>query len=131
MKSKLFCNLARQAQAIRPANLAFFVAIAILGSTLPVRAEAPGWMHALVSVPITAHDEKTNAVLLYEEQNINVISTDKIKTTVRRAYKILRPDGRDYGTVVVHFSSPAEKINGLHGWCIPASGKDYEVKAKD
>jgi hypothetical protein len=131
MKSKLFCNLAKQAQAIRPANLAFFVAIAILGSALPVRAEAPGWMHALVSVPIPAHDEKTNAVLLYEEENINVISTDKIKTTVRRAYKILRPDGRDYGTVVVHFSSPAEKINGLHGWCIPASGKDYEVKAKD
>src|SRR5947207_6530357 len=124
MKSKLFCNLARQAQAIRPANLAFFVAIAILGSTLPVRAEAPGWMHALVSVPIPAHDEKTNAVLLYEEENINVISTDKIKTTVRRAYKILRHDGRDFGTVLVNFIPPAQRSNGFHVCVIPDQAKN-------
>src|SRR5437764_25121 len=131
MKSKLFCNMARQAQAIRPAKLASFVAIAILGSALPVRAEAPQWMHALVNVPVPAHDEKTNEVLLYEEENVNVISTDKIKTVVRRAYKILRPDGRDFGTVFVSFNSPGQKVNGLHGWCMTAQGKDYEVKAKE
>jgi hypothetical protein len=27
--------------------------------------------------------------------------------------------------------SPGEKINGLRGWCVPAQGKDYEVKDKD
>jgi len=94
-----------------------------------VRGDAPGWMHAAVSAPLPVHDEKTNAVLLYEEQDVNVISTDKIKTTIRRAYKILRPDGRDYGMVFVPFNSPGQKINGLHGWCIPAQGKDYDVKA--
>jgi len=93
--------------------------------------DAPQWMHALVNVPLPAHDEKTDAVLLYSQTNVNVISSDKIKTVVRRAYKILRPDGREYGTVFIPFVSPGQKINGLHGWCIPAQGKDYEVKDKE
>jgi hypothetical protein len=49
---------------------------------------------------------------------------------VREAYKILRPSGRHYGTVAVPFH-PHKKITSLHGWCIPAQGKDYEVKDKD
>jgi len=89
-------------------------------------------MHALVNAPLPAHDEKTNAVLLYAEENVNVISADKIKTTVRRAYKVLRPEGRDeYGTVFVSFRSLGERVNGMHAWCIPAQGKDYEVKDKE
>jgi hypothetical protein len=92
--------------------------------------DAPQWMHAVVSVPLPAHDEKTDAVLLYEDINVNVISADKIKTHVRRVYKILRPGGRDYGVAEAAFNMNS-KINGLHGWCIPAQGKDYEVKDKD
>ena len=87
-------------------------------------------MHALVNAPLPAHDDKTDAVLLYSETNVNVLSADKIRTVVRKAYKILRPGGRRYGTVVVAFNSN-QKITSLHGWCIPAQGKDYEVKDKD
>lgn len=59
-----------------------------------------------------------------------MVSTDKIKTLVREAYKILRPEGRSHGTVFVSFN-PQRKVKSLHGWCIPAQGKDYEVKDKD
>jgi hypothetical protein len=69
-------------------------------------------------------------VLLYSETNVTVFSTDRIKIQVRDAYKILRPDGRHYGTVAVYFN-PQRKVKSLHGWCIPAQGKDYEVKDKD
>jgi Domain of Unknown Function with PDB structure (DUF3857)/Transglutaminase-like superfamily len=92
--------------------------------------DAPQWMHALVNAPVPAYDEKTDAVLLYSETNVTVVSTDKIRTQVREAYKILRPNGRHHGTVLVHFN-PQSKIKSLHGWCIPAQGKDYEVKDKD
>jgi hypothetical protein len=54
-----------------------------------------------------------------------------VHRTVRVAYKILRPGGRRYGEVVIPFSSRGEKVSNLHGWCIPAQGKDYEVKEKD
>jgi hypothetical protein len=87
-------------------------------------------MHARVGSPLPAVDERTDAVLLYSEMTINVQSAEKIKRTVREAYKILRPTGREYGYVVVPFNSH-EKVTGLHGWCIPAQGKDYEVKDKD
>ena len=87
-------------------------------------------MHAVASAPVPAHDEKTDAVLLYSETAINVQSLDKIKTRVRVAYKILRPSGRDYGIAAVSFNAHT-KINGLRGWCIPAQGKDYEVKDKE
>jgi hypothetical protein len=88
-------------------------------------------MHAVVNAPLPEHDEKTDAVLLYSETNASVISTDKIKTLERRVYKILRPEGREYGTVLVTFRSPGEKVNNMHAWCIPGQGKDYEVKDKE
>ena len=92
--------------------------------------DAPGWMHALVNVPLPAHDEKTDVVLLYSERIVTVQSADKIKITVREAYKILRPSGREYGTLAVSYNSHS-KITGMRGWCIPAQGKDYEVKDKE
>src|SRR6266516_100537 len=102
-----------------------------LTAVLPARAgDAPQWMHALVSMPLPAHDEKTNAVLLYSERTVAVQSADKIKTTVREAYKILRPGGREYGTVAVSYNSH-KKITGMRGWCIPSQGKDYEIKDKE
>jgi len=87
-------------------------------------------MHALVNVPLPAHDEKTDVVLLYSERIVAVQSADKIKITVREAYKILRPGGREYGTLAVSYNSYS-KITGMRGWCIPAQGKDYEVKDKE
>jgi hypothetical protein len=93
-------------------------------------AEAPQWMHALVGAQMPSYDEKTNAVLLYSETNVTVLSVDRIKTHVREAYKILRPEGRERATVDVYFN-PERKITSLRGWCIPAQGKDYEVKEKD
>jgi predicted transglutaminase-like cysteine proteinase len=87
-------------------------------------------MHSQVNVPLPAYDDKTDAVLLYSETVVTVVSADKIKTTVREAYKILRPDGRNRGIVSVYFN-PQRKIKSFHGWCIPAQGKDYEVKDND
>jgi hypothetical protein len=87
-------------------------------------------MHALVNAPLPAHDEKTDVVLLYSETTASVLPDHRIKTLLREGYKILRPTGRGYGTVVVPFH-PHKKVTGLHGWCIPAQGRDYEVKEKE
>jgi len=121
----------RTARLLRIAFAASLAAGCILA--LPIRAvagDAPAWMHAVVNAPVPVHDEKTEAVLLYAEEIVNVQSADKIRTTVRYAYKILRPGGRGYGDVAVEFD-PRTKITSMKGWCIPAQGKDYEVKEKD
>jgi len=92
--------------------------------------DAPQWMHALTNAPLPNHDDKTDAVLLFSEEVLNVQPNGKMRGVVRRAYKILRPEGRGYGKVRLFFDSET-KITSLHAWCIPAQGKDYEVKDKD
>ena len=93
-------------------------------------SDAPAWMHNLVNTPLPEHDDKTDAVLLYSEYVLNVQPNGKIKGTERAAYKILRVGGKKFGMVRLNFDSDT-RIFALHGWCIPAQGKDYEVKDKD
>lgn len=135
MKNKSYCNPEGPVQATsrRTGLFTIFVAAACTVAFVPRAAaggDAPAWMHAVAKAPLPAYDEKTDAVLLYSETNVTVISADKIVTQVREAYKILRPSGRERGRVAVYFN-PERKIKSLHGWCIPAQGKDYEVKDKD
>ena len=138
MTNRLSCNPSQRPPAISRrimqisfcAGMLLFAGGLFSGASAAMAADAPAWMHAAVNASLPAYDEKTDAVLLYSETDVTVIATDKIKTTVREAYKILRPNGREHGTVYVHFN-PERKIKSLHGWCIPAQGKDYEVKDKD
>ncbi len=133
MTNKLSCKPLQRPPATsrRVLLISFCAALALCaGATHASAGDAPAWMHAQVNAPLPPHDEKTDAILLYSETDVTVLSTDKIKTTIREAYKILRPNGREHGTVYVYFN-PSRKIKSLHGWCIPAQGKDYEVKDKD
>ena len=120
-----------RANSLRP-RVVFWIMLSLLCVEPRALAsgDAPQWMHALVGATLPAYDEKTDAVLLYSETNVTVLSADKIRTHMRVAYKILRPEGRERGTVGVYFD-PKTKIVNLHGWCIPAQGKDYEVKDKE
>ncbi len=134
MKSKSCCNREQQARVTRRRAVLLAVLVTCILACVPqalAGGDAPQWMHALVGTSLPAYDEKTDAVLLYSETNVTVVSADKIKKHVREAYKILRPNGRTRGSVYVYFKSPGQKVTSLHGWCIPAQGKDYEVKDKD
>jgi len=133
MNNRSFCSPGERLPAIDLHRACLLLCAALCLLAAPRRAhagDAPQWMHAVASAPLPVHDEKTDAVLLYSEQVVNVQSVDKIKTRVRIVYKILRPSGRDYGIAAVSFN-PHRKISGLRGWCIPTQGKDYEVKDKE
>src|SRR5579859_163923 len=135
MISRSYCSRQPHPRAIKVARwvvcLAGTVVLSAAGGPASARAsDAPQWMHALVNAPLPPHDEKTDAVLLYSEEILNVQNNGKIKSVERRAYKILRPGGREHGTVYASYDSET-RITGLRGWCIPAQGKDYEVKDKD
>jgi len=132
MNNKLSCSPAPPRCRIKMRHLAFAAAAtAFLVCAPSLRAnDAPPWMHEAMNTPIPAHDEKTDAVVLYAEDILTVQPNGKLKRTERRVYKILRPGGKGFGTVTVYFD-PETRITALHGWCIPAQGKDYEVKDKD
>jgi Domain of Unknown Function with PDB structure (DUF3857)/Transglutaminase-like superfamily len=134
MTNRLSCNPLRRPPAISVRLLlALFCSVIGVFAHAPYAAagsDAPQWMHSQMNATLPVYDEKTDAILLYSETNVTVIAVDKIRTTVREAYKILRPNGRAHGTVYVYLN-PERKIKSLHGWCIPSQGKDYEVKDKD
>lgn len=133
MSNRLSCNPAEPAPAINWLGRIVLLCAVLAALGIPPQAhagDAPQWMHAVASAPLPAHDEKTDAILLYSERAVTVQSADKIKTRVRMVFKILRPSGREYGVAAVSFNAHS-KISGLRGWCIPAQGKDYEVKDKE
>jgi hypothetical protein len=140
MISKLFYSQARVRRRTDVGRRRIAVAMALLVGTLALclttcvpRAcanDAPAWMHGLTNVPLPEHDDKTDAVLLYSESILTIQANGKIKGLERAAYKILRVGGKRYGLVRVNFDAET-RITAIHGWCIPAQGKDYEVKDKD
>ena len=132
MNNRLCCNQAQLPPVSSRWRWAVLLAVIMCLWCVPPMAagDAPEWMRALVNTPLPVHDDKTEAILLYSETNVNVISADKVKEQVRVAYKILRPSGREYGYAAVSFN-PHKKVTRLHGWCIPAQGNVYEVKDKD
>lgn len=132
--NKWFCNRVQPSAATDGRTLVFItvVTLCFLGSPQIACAahEAPDWMRAAASKPLPSYHEKTNAVLLYSDTTVTVVSKDKIRTRVREAYKILRPQGRRHGLVEV-YTFGRKRVTSMRGWCIPASGKDYEVLDKD
>src|SRR5579862_4274176 len=130
MSNKFWCSLLRRQQATRSMWSIRLAVFAMISCVCCMAGDAPQWMHAQAQAVLPAYDEKTDAVLLYSDTQVTVVSADKIKTTVREAYKILRPNGRARGFVHVYFN-PQRKIKSIHGWCIPARGKDFEVKDKE
>jgi Domain of Unknown Function with PDB structure (DUF3857)/Transglutaminase-like superfamily len=133
MGNRLCCSLEKFMRVTsRSLLVSFWIGVCVVAYTPLAEAggDAPQWMHAVVGATLPSYDEKTDAVLLYSETNVTVLSEDKIRKHVREVYKILRPAGRERGTLEVDFS-PSKKIKNIHAWCIPAQGKDYEVKEKD
>lgn len=136
MKSKSCCS---QVQSVvptdrmkrRPSLLSVAALLGIaLAAPIGSRGDAPAWLHNAATQPVPAHDEKAEGAILYADDTLTVQSNGKLKRITRRAIKILRPEGRELGSVNAD-ASPEERIVSMHGWCIPAQGKDYEVKDKD
>lgn len=87
-------------------------------------------MHDLADAPLPTYDNRTDAVQLYSETQFIVMPNGTMKKRQRSAYKILRPNGAGFGIARITYDLQS-KVLSLQGWCIPASGKDYEVKQKD
>ncbi|MGO9862488.1 MAG: DUF3857 domain-containing transglutaminase family protein [Terriglobales bacterium] len=134
MTKELFYKWGRSAAAgsrwLAPSFASVLVFVFVCAPRGLASSDAPQWLHDLANAPLPAHSAKADAVLLYSETNVTVLSADRIRTHVREAYKILRPGGRERGNVYVYFDSH-KKISYLRGWCIPAHGKDYAVTDRD
>jgi len=115
---------------LRAMSATLFLALAVLLAAAPAHADLPAWLTAVAHDTYPGVPAETKAVVLFDEQETTVQPNGDIETMYRRAYLILRPDGREYGGVAVHFDNET-KITWMKAWCIPKDGKTYELKEKD
>lgn len=96
----------------------------------PAGAGVPDWLRDAARQPLPQYEKATDAVMLLDEQRTTVSSEGEIRTLYRRAYKILRPEGKSYGTLTVYFDSDT-RLTYLKGWCLTQQGSEFEKKEKD
>lgn len=106
------------------------VTLALVLSGANALAGTPDWLREAANAPLPSYSEDTDAVILLEERLVTVSPGGEVRSTYRKAIKILRPAGRTKGTLYVYFDSQTE-ITSLKGWALTAAGEEYEVKKGD
>src|SRR5579884_3506466 len=104
----------------------------VFASRLPLAAERnviPDWMRAAATEQV-AFDKDAKAGVLLDDQSLVVQSNGEVDVSYRRVIKILRPQGREYGTIELFFEKNRQ-IRSLHAWSLSAKGEQYELKEKD
>jgi len=96
----------------------------------PADAGTPEWLRAVARTTLPKYAEETAAAVVLSERTTTLKDNGEIKTTVRRAYKILRPEGRKFATVAVFFDSET-RLTYLKGWSIGPQGAEFEAKEAD
>ena len=93
-------------------------------------AGTPEWLKQVAQAPLPTFPQGTNAVVLLDETLTAVSSAGEVRTTSRKALKILRPEGHSRGTVYVYFDSET-RLTSLKAWSISSRNEEYEVNERD
>lgn len=114
----------------RFANLETLLMSFVLVLSVQSFASVPDWLRRAAQMPVHPAQVDSDAVVLLDERVITVVPNGEIRSVHRKAYKILRPQGRHLGHIVVAFDSDT-RLTYLKGWSITADNTEYEVKEKD
>lgn len=104
----------------------------LISASLPAHAgdSVPDWFRQLSRAPLPKYPDEANAVVLLDERTLTVKENGEMYENVRRAVKILRPEGKSEAIKVINFDKD-RKILSMRGWSISANGQEYELKDKD
>jgi hypothetical protein len=104
--------------------------LALFFLKLTALAGTPDWLKQLAVAPLPPYPDDPDAVVLLDERLMSLSPAGEVRTTYRKAYKILRPQGRIRGRVYVYFDSETQ-LTFLKGWSITSQNEEYEVKESD
>ena len=93
-------------------------------------AGTPDWLRDAARAPLPNYPADTDAVVLLDERLVTIGPSEEVRSTYRRAFKILRPAGREKGKLYVYFDGQTE-ITSLKAWGITATGEEFEVRKGD
>lgn len=107
-----------------------FVILVIIFLVPTAVAGTPDWLRDTARAPLPTYPEDVDAVVLLDERLVTVSPSGEVHSTYRKAFKILRPAGREKGTLYVYFDHQTE-ITSIKAWGITAAGEEFEVKKGD
>jgi hypothetical protein len=87
----------------------------------------PDWVRAAAQQPLPKLPETAKAVVLLDDETYTIDAKGQAILHEREVIKILRPQGRSFGTPTVWYDRD-EKILSLHAWSIDPAGHEYAVK---
>jgi len=90
----------------------------------------PDWVHQSAAEPLASYSPDTKAVVLLDQTDYTVTSRDEYIEHSRWIVKILRPEGRREGDLLLDLSH-GEKLNFIHAWTLDSAGHQFELKQKD
>src|SRR2546422_3988808 len=119
MKTKWFSKPKEMSKPIKHLAAAALMTTLLFGVAPPMAwCSTPDWLRSAALAPLPKYPDDTRAVLLLNEQVTTVGNNSEIKTRYRRAYRILRPEGRSFGTASAYFDSET-RLTYFKAWCIP------------
>lgn len=95
------------------------------------QAEVPEWLRSLARQPAKTYADDVNAIVLLDDNVTTVKENGDIVRRIRRAVRILRPEGRDAHSIMEVDYNSFSKVNYLRGWSITSKGQEYETKNSD
>ncbi len=87
----------------------------------------PDWVKTAAQQPLPVLPETARAVVLLDDETYTIDAKGQAIIHEREVIKILRPQGRRFGTPTVWYDKD-EKILSLHAWSIDPAGHEYAVK---
>ncbi len=115
----------------RHRNLFSIGAALLLGSAAYAGTPAPpDWVLTAAHAPAGDYPKNAKAVVLDSEETLTVAPDGNAVERVRKVIRILRPQGREYATVVVPIDRE-RKVHFLHVWGISADGRPYTLSDKE
>jgi hypothetical protein len=90
----------------------------------------PQWGLDAAKTPTPAYDKDAATVTLFEEQIESVDAQGRATETRRKAFRVLKLQGRREASCVVEYAVD-EKINHFREWTLAADGKQYQAQETD
>lgn len=90
----------------------------------------PAWLKQAAQTSVPSYSDAPDAVVLLDERVTTVSPAGEVRTTFRKAYKILRPAGSSKGIVTVYFDNDTQ-LTFLKAWRIASNNEEFEVKESD
>ncbi len=98
------------------------LAFSFVGVALLRAATAPDWLVAAAATKATAVSDDDPAVVLLDDELLQVLPDGRFVTRTRYAVRVLSPDGRKQAAARVAYEAGSEKIRSFQAWLIPRSG---------